>query len=220
MRARRRRQRRWQRVNRKRVQRVMRAKGWRSLGYQGRRGRRRRLPIATAIHAAEPNRLWGMDHTSFWAGDRLGHVVVATDHCDRDAMGYRITDQPPTAQTAIDPLEQAVAARAGEYLGELEVRTDGGPQFVAHRFEAALRRLGVKHTGTPKRSPQHNPFAEALLGACKEECVYQSDWKSYAQAVPEIEAWVHKYRHRREQNVLGGVAPMEYRVKLLRELAA
>jgi putative transposase len=213
--------RRRRRINRKRVQRIMRAKGWRSLGSQGRRGaKRRRLPIATAIHAAQPNRLWGMDHTSFWAGDRVAYVVVATDHCDRDAMGYRITDQPPTAQTAIDTLEQAVAARAGEYLGELEIRTDGGPQFVAHRFTATVRRLGFTQTVTPKRSPQYNPFAEAILGAFKEECVYQSRWTCYDDAVPTIDAWFHKYRHRREQNALGGLAPMEYRVKLLQELAA
>ncbi len=106
-----------------------------------------------------------MDHTSFWAGDRVAYVVEATDHCDRDAMGYRITDQPPTAQTAIDTLEQAVAARAGEYLGELEIRTAGGPQFVAHRFTATVRRLGFTQTVTPKRSPQYNPFAAAILGA-------------------------------------------------------
>jgi transposase InsO family protein len=65
--------RRRRRINRKRVQRIMQAKGWRSLGYQGRRGtKRRRLPIATAIHAEQPNRLWGLDRTSFWAGDRVG----------------------------------------------------------------------------------------------------------------------------------------------------
>jgi putative transposase len=211
--------RRRRRINRKRVQRIMRAKGWRSLGYQGRRGtKRRRLPIATMIHAAQPNRLWGLDHTSFWAGDRVGHILIATDHCDRDAMSYRLTAEPPTAQTAIDTLEQAVEERGGEYLGELEIRTDGGPQFVAHRFTATVRRLGFKQTVTPKRSPQYNPFAEALLGALKEECVYQSDWKSYEEAVRAIEAWFHKYRHRREQNALGGLAPLEYRVKLLRRL--
>jgi transposase InsO family protein len=82
------------------------------------------------------------------------------------------------------------------------------------------RRLGLKQTVTPKRSPRYNPFAEALLGAFKEECVYQSDWKSYEEAAPSIEAWFHKYRHRREQNALGGLAPLEYRVRLLRELAA
>lgn len=208
-------------LNRKRVQRVMRRWGYRSLGYQGRRGRRRqRLPVSTSIHAGRPNRLWGMDHTSFWAGDRVAYVVVATDHCDRDAPGYRITDQPPTAQTAIDAFELAVAERAGEYLGDLEVRTDGGPQFVARRFVRALQRRGVRQTVTPKSSPQHNPFAEALLGAFKEECVYQSDWTCYEDAVPDAEAWFEKYRHRREQNVLGGLAPMEYRAKLLQELAA
>jgi transposase InsO family protein len=135
-------------------------------------------------------------------------------------MSCRLTDQPPTAQTAIDTLEQAVMERGGEYLGELEIRTDGGPQFVAHRFIATVRRLGLKQTVTPKRSPQYNPFAEALLSAFKEECVYQSDWKSYEEAAPSIEAWFHKYRHRRAQNALGGLAPLEYRVRLLRELAA
>ncbi len=208
-------------LNRKRVQRVMRRYGYRSLGYQGRRGhRRQRLPVSKAIHAVQPNRLWGMDHTSFWAGDRLGYVLLATDHCDRDTPGLRISDSPPSAQTAIDVLELARAERRGEYLGELEIRTDGGPQFVAHAFTTAVRKAGLRHTVTPAASPEYNPFAESLLGAFKEECVYQSHWNSYAQAEKEVEAWFKKYRERREQNVLGGLAPLEYRAVLLQNLAA
>ncbi len=208
------------RLNRKRVQRVMRRWSYRSLGYQGRRGRRRRLPVSTAIRAEQPNRLWGMDHTSFWAGDRVGYVLLVTDHCDRDAPGVRISHRPPTAQTAIDVLELARAERRGEYLGELEIRTDGGPQFVAYAFEQAVRRAGLRHTVTPAASPEFNPFAESLLGAFKEECVYQSHWRCYAEAEKDVEAWFQKYRQRREQNVLGGIAPLEYRAALLQKLAA
>lgn len=212
--------RRTQRVNRKRVQRVMRERGYRSVGYQGRRGRRRQLAIGLAIHARVPNRLWGMDLTSFWAGDRVGYLTVVTDHCDRDAMGVRLTDTPPTAQTAIDALELARAARAGEYLGDLELRTDGGSQFTAYRFTETVKRFGLRHTVTPKRSPQYNPFAEAFIGAFKEECVYQHHWRSWDDARTACEQWIHKYRHSREQLALGGVAPLEYRVKVLQQLAA
>lgn len=208
------------RVNRKRVQRIMRERGYRSVGYQGRRGRRRQFAISAAIHASVPNRLWGMDVTSFWAGDRVGYLTIVTDHCDRDAVGVRLTDTPPTAQTAIDALELARAARADEYLGDLEVRTDGGSQFTAYRFTTTVKRLGLRHTVTPKRSPQCNPFAEAFLGAFKEECVYQHHWENWEEAVRDCEHWIHKYRHTREQLALGGVAPLEYRVKVLRQLAA
>jgi putative transposase len=208
------------RLNNKRVQRVMRCYGYRSLGYQGRRGRRRRLPISKTIRATQPNRLWGMDHTSFWAGDRVAYVLIATDHCDRDLPGWRLSDRPPTAQTAIDVLELARGERRGEYLGELEIRTDGGPQFVAYAFTTAVQRAGLRHTVTPAASPEYNPFAESLLGAFKEECVYQSHWISYVEAVRDVEAWFRKYRERREQNALGGLTPLEYRATLLQKLAA
>jgi transposase InsO family protein len=208
------------RLNQKRVQRVMRRHGYRSLGYQGRRGRRRRLPVSKTIRATQPNRLWGMDHTSFWAGDRVGYVLVATDHCDRDLPGWRLSDRPPTAQTAIDVLQLACAERRGEYLGELEIRTDGGPQFVAHAFTRAVAQAGLRHTVTPAASPEFNPFAESLLGAFKEECVYQSHWRCYTDVVHHVEAWFKKYRERREQNALGGLAPLEYCAALLQKLAA
>ncbi len=208
-------------LNRKRVQRVMRRYGYRSLGYQGRRGRRRRRrPVSTAIRAAQPNRLWGMDHTSFWAGDRVGYLLVATDHCDRDLPGWRLSDRPPTAQTAIDVLDLALAERHGEYLADLEIRTDGGPQFVAYAFTRAVAQAGLAHTVTPAASPEFNPFAESLLGAFKEECVYQSHWTCFAEAQRDVEAWLKKYRERREQNALGGLAPLEYRAALLQKLAA
>jgi transposase InsO family protein len=126
----------------------------------------------------------------------------------------------PTAQAAVDALELAVAARHGEYLGELEIRSDGGPQFTAHRYAAAVARLGLRHTVTPARSPDHNPFAEAFIGAFKEECVYQSHWTSPEQAITDVEAWIHKYRRCREQAALGGLAPLEYRAVRLQQLAA
>ena len=65
---------------------------------------------------------------------------------------------------------------------------------------------GVR-TVTPKGSPQYNPFAEALLGAFKEECVYQSDWKAYEEAVRGIEAWFHKYRTAASRMPLAGWPP-------------
>ncbi len=74
---------------------------------------------------------------------------------------------PPTVPTAIDALE---LARAGAYLGEMEPAP------------MAIKRLGCRHTVTPKRSPRRNPIAEAFA--------------------------------------LGGVTPLEYRVKVLQQLAA
>lgn len=212
--------RRQQRVNRKRVYRLMRRHGWRSLGYQGRRGgRRRRLPVGTAIRAERPNGRWGTDWTCFWAADRWLWLAPIIDHCDRDVPGWRIVEHP-TAQAAVDALELAVTARQGEYLGDLEIRSDAGPQFTAHRYAQAIARLGLRHTVTPARSPDHNPFAEAFIGAFKEECVYQSHWTSREQAIAEVEAWIHKYRSRREQAALGGLAPLEYRAVRLQQLAA
>lgn len=207
-------------MNRKRVYRIMRQRGWRSLGYQGRRGgRRRSLPVGTSIRAHRANARWGTDWTCFWAYDRWLWLVPVVDHWDRDVPGYRLTERP-TAQAAVDALEMAVADRRGEYLGDLEVRSDGGPQFTAHRYARAIVGLGLRHTVTPARSPDHNPFAEAFIGAFKEECVYQSHWASREQAVAEVEAWIAKYRSRREQAALGGMAPLEYRAAMLRQLAA
>ncbi len=198
----------------------MRVRGWRSLGYQGRRGsRRRRVPVGTAIRAARPNARWGTDWTCFWAADRWLWLVPVVDHCDRDVPGWRLVDRP-TAQAGVDALEMAVAERQGEYLGDVEIRSDGGPQFTAYRYAQAVARLGLRHTVTPVRSPDHNPFAEAFIAAFKEECVYQSHWGSHEQAVTEVEAWIHKYRSRREQAALGGFAPLEYRTAMLRQLAA
>jgi transposase InsO family protein len=147
-------------------------------------------------------------------------VTIVTDHCDRDVPGYRLTVTPPTAQVAVDVLEMATQARAREYLGDLEIRTDGGPQFTAYAFGRAVTRQALRQTVTPARSPQHNPFAEAFLAAFKEECVYQHHWHTAEEALRDAEAWIEHYRHRREQNALGGLAPLEYRRELLRKIAA
>src|SRR5262249_247302 len=70
-----------------------------------------------------------------------------------------------------------LSRRAGRLRSErslrVEIRTCGGPQFVAHRYTATICRLGFTQTVTPKRSPQYNPFAEALLGALNRSLVSQ-----------------------------------------------
>ncbi len=87
-------------------------------------------------------------------------------------------------------------------------------------FLVAVALLGLRHTVTPVRSPDHNPFAETFTAADKEECVSQSHWGSHEQAITEVEAWIHKYRSRREQAALGGLAPLAYRTAMLQQLAA
>ena len=78
----------------------------------------------------------------------------------------------PTAQPAVDALEMAVVERAGEYLGDIEIRSDGGPRFTAHRYAEEIARPGLRHTVTPVRSPDHSPFVEAFIAALKEEWVH------------------------------------------------
>ena len=160
--------------------------------------------IPTAIQAARSNVRWGTDWTCFWTADRWLWLVPIVDHWDRDIPGWSIVEHP-TAQAAVDALEMAVVERESEYFGDVEVRSDGGPQFTAHRYARAIARLGLRHTVTPARSPDYNPFAEAFIAAFKEESVYQSHWTSHEQAVREVEAWIHKYRSRREQAALGGL---------------
>lgn len=94
----------------------------------------------------------------------LLRVAAVVDHYDRDASGWRIVERP-TAQVAVDALEMGVAERKGEYLRDLEIRSDGGPQFTAHQYARTTERLGLRHTVTPARWPNDNPFAEAFFGA-------------------------------------------------------
>ena len=87
---------------------------------------------------------------------------LVQDACTREIVGYGFF-LACGAMDAADVVDAAVLSkfpRTGRAEGLL-LRTDGGPQFVAHRFQDRMRLLGITFQASIKRRPEQNGAIES-----------------------------------------------------------
>lgn len=149
-------------INRKRVRRILKEEGLQKEVHFP----HPRLPETGNLTAARPNQRWYADLTYVDTTDQ-GPVplMVVLDACSRKVVGYELLRSCGAAD-ALWVVNQAVLSRfpkTGRAPG-LVLKTDGGPQFVAHKFQDGLRILGITLQNSRKRRPEDNGMIESFNG--------------------------------------------------------
>lgn len=197
-------------VNRKRVQRLMQEH---NLQAKVKRYDAPRRKHDGKVEVNSPDLSWGIDMTKIWCGkDGWGSLFAIIDHCDREIVGYRFSLDAYAAR-AREALDEAITYRFNGPLGvpgDLELRTDNGSQFGARLFKEETSRLGIKLTNTAFRSPQGNAIIERFYRTLKEECVWQHQFESFAEAENIISKWIKYYNEERMHSRLGYSYPKRY----------
>ncbi|AEW04147.1 Integrase catalytic region (plasmid) [Sulfobacillus acidophilus DSM 10332] len=159
-----------------------------------------------------PNQLWQTDITyGYIAGeDRFFYVQAILDVCDRSIVAYHI-GLTCRAADAAQTLQRAVQARQTEWGPEPPViRTDNGPQFTAHVFEAQCQAFGLTHERIPVATPNANAYIEAWHALLDRECLSQ-EFATYAEAYAAVTRWIAFYNQRRLHGALGYRSPAQMR---------
>lgn len=197
-------------INRKRVQRII-----QRLGLQV---KRKEKPARRGHHEGKVEVLasdlrWGMDTTKIWCGqDGWACLTAVVDYGDRECVGYRFALRG-RAQEAMEALDAACTYRFPDRIKpeDLELRTDNGSAFGAASFVAEVARQGLRLTKTFYRSPEGNAIVERFFRTLKEECVWQHQFQSFAEAERIITEWIRFYNEERPHSALGYCSPKEYR---------
>lgn len=207
------------RINRKAVYRALRLKGWFVHQRQATpRPRAKRL----RSRAERSNERWAMDVTHIECGhDGWAHLAAVIDCHDRELVGYELALRG-RAKEAERALESACIARFGTLrpAGATPViRSDNGLIFQSRRFRAACRdyRLGQEFI-TPY-TPEQNGIIERFFRSLKEECVWQRNFVSFAEARRAIRRWIEWYNAERPHQALGYRSPRQHRAQQLQLVA-
>ncbi len=64
------------------------------------------------------------------------------------------------------------------------LRTDNGPQFIAHAFAGTCEELGITHERIPVKTPNMNAYIEAVHAILEEECYGLNDFESFSTYIP------------------------------------
>ena len=197
-------------VSRKTVYRVLKRKHW--LVHQRPcparpRARRRRS------RAERSNERWAMDVTHVACGpDGWAHLAAVIDCHDRELVGYEFALRG-RAHEAERALEAACLQRFGTLRPTAApvLRSDNGLIFQSRRFRAACRDYHLRQEFITPYTPEQNGLIERFFRSVKEECVWQHQFQSFAQARRLISRWIQWYNEGRPHQALGYRSPHQFR---------
>ncbi len=192
-------------VNHKRVQRVWKSEG---LHLPRRKPRKRRYgPRGEVIHKARyRNHVWSYDfleeHTV--KGSRL-RILAVIDEFTRECLAL-LADRSITSDKVVDLLDWLFLV----YGRPQHLRSDNGPELVAHKVQDWLARQGCQTIYITPGSPWENAYIESFIGKFRKECVDRYLFYTLQETRSIIEDWREEYNHFRPHSALGYMTPAAF----------
>jgi putative transposase len=193
------------RINVKRVYRLWRLGG---LALPRRRPRpKRRTGSRVDPQATAPNAVWTYDFVHDWAvrGGRFKCLSVV-DEYTRECLALEAAHSLPSA-AVVRILGQLVV----RYGAPRHLRSDNGPEFIAHRVQRWLRRAGIQTAYITPGKPWQNGVGESFHSRLRDECLDREWFHSLAEARVLLEQYRHRYNAERPHSSLGYRTPAEIR---------
>ena len=197
-------------INRKKVRRLMRQHGW--MVGQRRSTAKPRVKRKKSV-AKRRNERWALDATHIDCGaDGWGHLIAVIDCYDREIVGWEFALRG-RANEAERALEMACLARFGTLRPKGDVpiiRSDNGLIFQSRRFREACRFYQLQQEFITPYTPEQNGVIERWFRSLKEECVWQQQFRTFAEAHQAIRTWIAWYNTERPHQALGYRSPQQY----------
>lgn len=189
-------------INRKRVYRI-----WRQEGLQlpRRKTGKRRFGDSTGHlrRASRRNEVWTYDFLEART-ERGGKLRILTilDEYTRECLTIHIARSISSRQV-IQALEWLFLLRGSpDYL-----RSDNGPEFVAHALQHWLQDRHCNTMYIKPGSPWENPLIESFNGTFRGECLNRWVFANGQEAQVVTEQWRQEYNLHRPHSSLGYLAP-------------
>jgi putative transposase len=206
-------------VNRKRIYQLLKRKHW--LVHQRVRTPRPRVK-GWVSRTSRSNQRWAMDLTHVNCGaDGWAHLVAVIDCCDRELVGWEFAIRG-RAKEAERAIEEACIKRFGTLRPPEDaplLRSDNGLIFQSRRFRSACRGYRLRQEFITPSALEQNGIIKGFFRNLKEECAWQKQFKSFAEAKREIRQWIEWYNAGRPHQLLGYKSPREYRAHLSESVA-
>lgn len=196
----------WQ-VNRKRVYRL-----WRQEGLKVPQKQHKRRRLGTSDNSCVRHKAEHKDHVWAWdfVHDRTTHGrplkwLSIVDEYTRECVALEI-GRGITAERVIDVLVDLFRIRGVPK----HIRSDNGPEFIAHAIRQWLAKAGVETLYVKPGSPWENGYAESFHSRLRDELTNREEFTSLAEARYLADAWRLEYNHRRPHSSLAYQTPAEF----------
>jgi len=196
-------------VNYKRVHRL-----WKQENMQvpRKQSRRRRYSLGGSENSCVRGRAEHKDHA--WSYDfvsdrtedgRRLKLLVVIDEYTRECLAIEVA-RSFTSQDVIGILQYLFAVRGAPRY----IRSDNGPEFVAHTVRRWLQQAGVETLFIAKGSRWENGYVESFNGKLRDELLNRELFLSREEARWVIDRWRLDYNHHRPHSALDYQTPAAY----------
>jgi transposase InsO family protein len=189
----------WQ-VNHKRVERVWRREGLKVPARQPKRGRLW-LNDGSCLRLKPefPNHVWSYDFMFERTHDgRAFRILNVIDEFTRESLAVRV-ERHLGHEEVQDCLTQLFCERGVP----VHIRSDNGPEFIAHALREWLNRLSVKPLFIEPGSSWENGYVESFNSKMRDELLNREIFYTLPEAQILIERWRNEYNHFRPHSSLG-----------------
>jgi putative transposase len=170
-------------------------------------------PSADPLSSSRPNQVWSVDFVfdALSNGAKLKILSVGDDFT-RECLALEV-GASFVAQRVIRVFDRLVAQLgAPEYL-----KSDNGPEFIAHVLQAWLGGRGAKSHFIAPGSPWQNGFRESFHSRLRDEFLYGTLFASVAEAQVLCDAFRRENNEERPHQSLGYPTPAEHRQQWLQK---
>jgi transposase InsO family protein len=165
------------------------------------------VPLVTE----HPNHVWSYDFLfdATVKGTRLKMLTIGDDFT-RDCWAIEVATSLP-AQRVISVLARLFS----EHGAPRFLRSDNGPEFIAHALQAWLASQQTQTHFIAPGSPWQNGFRESFHSRLRDEFLFGNLFASVAEARVLVEQFRQEYNTQRPHQSLGYLTPAEFRQQWL-----
>ncbi len=162
-------------------------------------------------HPERPNHIWSYDFVEEVTekGCKL-RMLVVIDEFTRESLAVEV-GWSFTATQVVDVLGYLFAVRGAPE----HIRSDNGPEFVAHAVTRWLYQAGVQTLFVAKGSPWENGYVESFNSRFRDELLNRELFVGIEDARWVVDRWRLDYNHHRMHSSLDYQTPAEFAARCL-----
>lgn len=194
-------------VNYKRVHRL-----WKREGYKVPRKRRKKRAIGHDANACDKRAATRKDDVWTWdfihdrlVDGRAMKCLTLIDEYTRECLALTVA-RSITGEDLLDTLSQLI----GERGAPSHLRSDNGPEFIAHQVKEWMQSLGVETMYIAPGAPWQNGYAESFNSRLRDEFLEMNYFHTMAEAKELARRWKEHYNDKRLHSSLGYKTPAEF----------
>lgn len=161
--------------------------------------------------ASAPSQKWATDVTELKVGDEKVYLSTVKDLCTREIVAHEMGLRP-TMGLVNSMLKKALAT-----LGPGQVpilHSDQGWHYQMSEYRKLLNDQNVVQSMSRKGNCLDNASMESFFAVLKTECFHKQKFADASELMATIDEYIQYYNTKRISTVLGGLTPLQCRVKL------